>query len=73
MGPLTSMLKSRTKGACDAQSARKMRQINPYTSDSLTVRVKVCGGVCAAMCIAADKRDNSNWASGCAETFSASF
>lgn len=56
MGPLTSMRKSRTKGACNAQSARKMRQINPYTSDSLTASmcVKVCVRVCvcAAMCIA---------------------
>lgn len=56
MGPLTSIRKSRTKGACNAQSARKMRQINPYTSDSLTASmcVKVCVRVCvcAAMCIA---------------------
>lgn len=56
MGPLTSMRKSRTKGACNAQSARKMRQINPYTSDSFTASmcVKVCVRVCvcAAMCIA---------------------
>lgn len=54
MGPLTSMRKSRTKGACDAQSARKMRQINPYTSDSLTVSVCVCEGVwgvCVQPCV----------------------